>query len=91
MHLLNARDGDVLTVLVATAFEKYLDAAALRLAGQFPSLLFHKTDVGLIVSGPIPGDEMKIRKAVLDAIYREKVYTETLSMRQALIRTVMEP
>jgi hypothetical protein len=75
-------------VEIAQAFQPYLEAAVLRLGSQYPSLRFLVRDAVIAVAGATPENQSEIRKAVLHAVYREKIYAETLPMRQALVAAV---
>jgi hypothetical protein len=77
-----------LTIDLPPLFFGYLEAAILRLRSHYPSLEFSEKDGAIIVSGNNIDPEI-LRSAVLHIVYREKIYAETLSMRQSLLAAVM--
>ncbi|RUW68754.1 hypothetical protein [Mesorhizobium sp. M4B.F.Ca.ET.049.02.1.2] len=83
----DATDVDVV-VEIPPQFAKYADAAMLRLQVLYPVCRFAKQGGGISVSssGGLAADQF--RKDVLHAVYREKIYSETLTMRQALVAAV---
>lgn len=69
-------------------FLRFVEGALLRLQAQYPSLRFSASGAGVEVA-ELPLDRLDdVRKSVLHAIYREKIYVETLPLRHALIRAV---
>ncbi|GLS29394.1 hypothetical protein GCM10007937_11020 [Mesorhizobium albiziae] len=76
------------TVEIAEAFHPYMDAAVLRLQSQHPYASFDIADHGIVVTDSAGIGDIEIRKAVLHAVYRERIYAETLSMRLALVAAV---
>lgn len=86
---LTKREHEYVTVVeVPSQFEPYLAAALLRVQVLFPALTFRRngTDIAIGVTGS--AEKINVRKALLHAVYREKVYAETLSMRQDLVSAV---
>ncbi|CDX11819.1 putative Rhodospirillum photometricum DSM 122 draft genome sequence [Mesorhizobium plurifarium] len=83
----HATDVDVV-VEIPLQFGKYADAAMLRLQVLYPACRIARQDGEISVrsSGCIAEDQF--RKDVLHFLYREKIYTETLTMRQALVAAV---
>ncbi|TPI78014.1 hypothetical protein [Mesorhizobium sp. B2-8-9] len=75
-------------VEIPPQFEKYADAAMLRLQVLYPACRIVRQDGEISVrsSGWLAEDQF--RKDVLHFLYREKIYTETLAMRQALVAAV---
>lgn len=61
----------------------------MRLRVHYPSLDFSINDDGIVLSGITDIDPEMLRSAVLHLVYREKIYAETLSMRQSLLAAVM--
>ncbi|WP_271898482.1 hypothetical protein [Candidatus Phyllobacterium onerii] len=78
-----------LTIDLPPLFIKYLDAAIVRLRMHYPALVFSGNDRGIIVTGDTDIDPEILRSAVLHIVYREKIYAETLTMRQSLLTAVM--
>lgn len=75
-------------VEIAPQFRAFVPAALLRLQVLYPSLEF-SSDAALVTVSALNGFEYtEIRKSVLHAIYREKIYTETLPMRRQLVAAV---
>ncbi|TIS92002.1 hypothetical protein [Mesorhizobium sp.] len=83
----DATEGE-LVVEVPPQFEKYTDAAMLRLQALYPACRLARQSGGISLSssGGVAADQF--RKDVLHAVYREKIYSETLTMRQALVAAV---
>jgi hypothetical protein len=79
---------DGLTIEIPALFSAYVEAAIVRLQIHYPSLNFVTHESGIVVSGNIP-DHAVLRSAVLHIVYREKIYAETLGMRQSLLAVVM--
>lgn len=77
-----------LTIGIPALFSTYVEAAIVRLQIHYPSLSFDAHESGIAVSGNIP-DHAALRSAVLHIVYREKIYAETLVMRQGLLAAVM--
>lgn len=83
----DATDVDVV-VEIPPQFQKYADAAMLRLQVLYPACRLASLGGGISVisSGGFAQDQF--RKDVLHVVYREKIYAETLTMRQALVAAV---
>lgn len=88
-NLHNCSANGQLTVEVDACFHPFADAALLRLRSQHPELQFHLDHSSIVVVPADADSENRLRKAVFDAVYREKIWAETLTMRQALILGVM--
>lgn len=74
---------------VSPQFEKHVDSAMLRLQALYPACQFAWRDGGISIRGSSDLTEERFRKDVLHAVYREKIYAETLIMRQALVAAVI--
>jgi hypothetical protein len=75
-------------VEIPPQFEKYADAAMLRLQALYPNCRLSGKG-GTISIGSSGGiAEEQLRKDILYAVYREKIYAETLVTRQALVAAV---
>ncbi|MDX8443864.1 hypothetical protein [Mesorhizobium australafricanum] len=83
----NATDGEFV-VEIPLQFEKYTDAAMLRLQALYPACHLARQGGGVSVSLSAGFSEDQFRKDVLHVVYREKIYAETLVMRQALVAAV---
>ncbi|TGS14445.1 hypothetical protein EN852_014675 [Mesorhizobium sp. M2E.F.Ca.ET.209.01.1.1] len=69
-------------------FEKYADAAMLRLQLLYPSCRFAREEGAISIAAPSGIARDQLRKDILHIVYREKIYAETLPMRQALVAAV---
>jgi hypothetical protein len=69
-------------------FYEYLDAALLRIQALHPDSQFSRSGCAISVRARDGHSEAQIRKTILHAVYREKIYAETLAMRQALVAAV---
>jgi hypothetical protein len=77
------------TVDVDPQFWAFIPAALLRLGSQHSGLAFQSVREGAIrVQGESETGETVIAKSVEHCIYREKIYSETLTMRRALVSAV---
>jgi hypothetical protein len=77
-----------LIIPVSEVLRPYADLATVRLGYLYPKISFSCQVETILVSSKTEIDEIKIRRDVLYALYREKIYAETLSMRQALVTMV---
>ncbi|WP_095081609.1 hypothetical protein [Mesorhizobium sophorae] len=75
-------------VEIPPQFEKYADAAMLRVQALYPNcrLAWKGGTISIGSSGGIAEDQL--RKDILHAVYREKIYAETLFTREALVAAV---
>lgn len=69
-------------------FLPFIPSATLRIQTLFPNCSVVSDRCCIEISGLVSISENEIRKAVLHAVYREKIYSETLPMRQALVAAV---
>lgn len=88
MNLTKRHNETVTVVEVPSQFEPYLAAALLRVQVLFPALTFRQNGPDITIGGIGPAEDSNVRKALLHAVYREKIYAETLSMRQDLVSAV---
>lgn len=82
------RGAEQVTIEIPQSFRSFVDGALVRVQAQFPSLRFVASTAGIEVACISPGDLDDVRKSVLHAVYREKIYIGTLPLRQALIEAV---
>jgi hypothetical protein len=77
-----------LVVELPSQLQVHLDMALVRLQAIFIGCEF--TRMACTISARLPDivSEDDLRKAILHTVYREKIYAETLSMRQALVETL---
>lgn len=85
MNLKKREDESVTVVEVPSQFEPYLAAALLRVQVLFSNMTFRQNSRDITIEGAGLTEECNVRKALLHAVYREKIYAETLSMRQDLV------
>jgi hypothetical protein len=74
--------------LVPSPFQPHAAAALVRLQYLFPAVSFVLDDGGFAVE---PTDDVSVadlRREIAYALYREKIYVDTLPMREALLRAV---
>lgn len=83
----NATEDDF-TVEIAPQFQTHVEAALLRLQAVFPTCHFVRSSSNIVVSPCTGTSKDQLRRFVFHAIYREKIYAETLTMRQALVSAV---
>ena len=69
----------------------HAELATARLGYLYPKMTFSHKAGTIVVSNDTEIHEIKIRRDVLYALYREKIYAETLSMRQSLVAMVSTP
>ena len=83
------REHESVTVVeIPPQFEPFISAALLRVQVLFPALTVRQNGTDITIGGGDPVEEGNVRKVLLHAIYREKIYAETLSMRRDLISAV---
>lgn len=70
-----------------TAFRGAIDAAIVRLSYRYPSWSLEAVGDGIAVIAPDTSGEL-IRREVAYAVYRERIFTETLQMRRDLLDAV---
>jgi hypothetical protein len=75
-------------VEIPQEFRVFVPAALMRLQVIHPTLEFSRDADLVVVGGPNSFDPTEIRKSVLHSIYREKIYAETLPLRQSLVAAV---
>ncbi|RTM10590.1 MAG: hypothetical protein EKK31_02210 [Hyphomicrobiales bacterium] len=77
-----------ITVEIPQSFSDFVEGALLRIQARYPDLRFRVTDAGLEVNGVPVAEVDQLRKQVFHAVYREKIYIETLPLRHKLIEAV---
>ncbi|TIL81706.1 MAG: hypothetical protein E5Y89_07580 [Mesorhizobium sp.] len=77
-------------VEIPPQFEKYADAAMLRLQALYPNCRLSRKRGVISITSSRGVAEDQLRKDILHAVYREKIYAETLVMRQALVAAVTD-
>lgn len=77
-----------LVVEIPPRFQEYLDVILVRLQALFPDCRFSRTDCTISVHGSENRSQDQVRRTILYTAYREKIYAETLGMRQALVEAV---
>ena len=76
-------------VRVPYLFNDYLDAAIVRFEGRHPGIRVLPSAEGVLLEGEAAQPADELRSDFLHTLYREKIYAETLPMRQALMRAVL--
>ena len=66
----------------------YAETVIVRLGYLYPKLQFDITDGGIEAVGDGIVDTETLRRDVQYALYREKIYAETLELRIALVKAV---
>ncbi|QIA22393.1 MULTISPECIES: hypothetical protein [Mesorhizobium] len=85
---MGARDLEQVEIEIPQNFLGFVEGALLRVQIQYPSLRF-SVSAGSVEVARLPDLDLDdVRKSVLHAVYREKIYVETLPLRQALITAV---
>ncbi|EPX76428.1 hypothetical protein Salmuc_00314 [Salipiger mucosus DSM 16094] len=74
----------VLDISIDPAFHPYIPASLLRLSYLYPELDFGASEQGVNVSGTSGADPARLEREVTYQIYREKIFQQTLPMRQSL-------
>ncbi len=75
-------------VQIPQPFKDYVGTAIVRFEGQHPGIRVLPDAEGVILEGEnAQADES--RSDFLHVLYREKIYAETLPMRQALLKAVL--
>jgi hypothetical protein len=72
-------------IFIPESFEKYLDAASVRLGYLHPEIVFKKSECGIRAYWEAGNDapcEDEIRKNALHQVYRERIFAETLPIRK---------
>ncbi|MCI5073977.1 hypothetical protein [Oricola sp.] len=75
-------------VVIPALLKKYAELAIARLGYLYPAARFTLCDNCIEVSGEFDVAEETIAKEINYALYRERIFAETLSMRQDLISAV---
>lgn len=78
-----------LSIEFPARFRQYAEAALLRLQVRYPDVVFLLGESKIEATPENESGVAGLRRDILHAIYAEKVYTETLPMRQALLMAVM--
>jgi len=73
-----------LKVDIDPALMGYASAALVRLGYLYPDAVFQAGEAAVIVTGCIT-DISVMRREVLHATYRERIYAETLPLRRSLL------
>lgn len=77
----------VLEISVDPEFQEFIPAALLRLGYLYPELDFAALQQGVVISGDLSRiDRTRIRREVHYQVYSEKIFQQTLPMRQSLYK-----
>lgn len=73
-------------------FWPYVDPALVRLRYLYPKAVFAVENAGECIRAEITDsvDEDTLRREIHYALYREKIYTETLPLRRSLMKAVTQ-
>ena len=74
-----------LRVAIPPCFASFVDAALLRVRTVYRDHSFRRTIEGISVSNTTKSIAPEIGQAVRHAVYREKIYADTLEMRRSLV------
>lgn len=81
----------MLQVLISEKLIQFAPAALIRLGYLYPDLVFKiELDVVVVENCSIDSERV-VRRDISYTFYREKIYSETLSMRQALFDVTLRP
>lgn len=75
-------------ISIPAPFHGYLDSAIVRFESRHAGIRVVLGEAGVDLEGEQAADP-ELRADFLHTLYREKIYAETLSMRQALLRVVL--
>ncbi len=89
-NTIDSLDLDV-SIEIPSGFEAARPGAIARLQYLHPGLSFHTHSNAIAVTGSTLVEVAVLRRDVLHAVYREKIYLETLPMRSAFYDTVLRP
>lgn len=84
---MSAESGEI-TVEIPQCFDSFVDPALLRIRTLYGGYRFDRTLEGIRVCSPAGTIDSAVERAVLHAVYREKIYADTLEMRRALVATL---
>jgi len=73
-----------LDISIDQEFHAFIPAALLRLRYIYPALEFVATEQGLMVNGTAEVDRVWFERDVTYQVYRERIFQQTLHMRQSL-------
>jgi len=74
----------VLDISIDPEFHPCIPAALLRLGYLFPELDFAMSERGVTVRGASGSNSARLEREVSYQVYREKIFRQTLPMRQSL-------
>lgn len=73
---------------IPQSMQDYADAAVVRVGYARTTWVISRHDRAIVVRAPADAGASEIRREVLYAVYREKILSETMDMRRALLETV---
>ena len=73
-----------LKIDIPEGFCKYLDAAVVRLTYLFPDFDFSATNGVIVVKASSDEQLREVKREIMHQLYRERIYSETLSVRRWL-------
>jgi len=78
----------MMIVVVEEPFKPYAEAAITRLHYLYPAVSFDLVAEGIEIGGDPGIAAESLSREIHYALYREKIYGETMSMRRSLIEAV---
>ena len=75
-------------ISIPESFQGYLNSTIVRFESRHAGIRVISGEAGVELEGAQAADP-ELRADFLHTLYREKIYAETLSMRQALLRVVL--
>lgn len=81
---------ETIVIDVPSGFDSVIERSLIRLRARFARHRFERRCEGIFVlTDDEATDPDQVRSAVLHTLYRERIFTETLSMRETLLAAVM--
>jgi hypothetical protein len=78
----------IVRVPIPARFAAHADAALTRLGYLHPAVEFALTGNSITAAATADADAALLRRDISYALYREKIYAETLAIRHALVNAV---
>ena len=76
-------------VEIPDALARFVESALVRLRAQHTGIEFEICPQGIRITPSEQATSGRLYSSVLHAVYREKIYTETLPMRVALMQAIL--
>lgn len=75
---------------VPEQFSEHIDAVVVRVGYLYPNIQLKQCGRGIHVSDVLESEIEIIKRDILYALYREKIYSDTIEMRDSLLRAVIK-